>query len=93
MRQDLRLHVESAIKTGRLDIDCRTERRGSPHTLICTKNRASYKRRCAQYADDVAHMRLLAEAAPRSEADSVGAGDLRRLHMAITHAGDAAPGD
>ena len=93
MRQDLRLHVESAIKTGRLDIDCRTERQGSPHTLICTKNRATYKRRCAQYADDIAHMRLLAEAAPRSEADSVGVGDLRWLHTAIACAGGSASGD
>ena len=65
MPQDLRLHVESAIETGRLDVDCRTERRGSPHTLICTKNRATYERRCAQYAEDIAHMRLLA-AGPRT---------------------------
>ena len=93
MRQDLRLHVESTIKTGHLDIDCQTERRGSPHTLICTKNRATYERRCAQYAEDIAHMRLLTAAAPRSEADSVGAEDLQRLHMAIACAGDAAPGD
>ena len=91
MRQDLRLHVESAITSGRLDIDCQTERRGSPHTLICTKNRATYDRRCAQYADDIAHMRLLA-AAPRSEADSVEAEEMRRLQMAIARAGDA-PGD
>ena len=93
MRQDLRLHVESAISTGRLDIDCETERRGSPHTLICTKNRATYKRRCARYADDIAHMRLLAAAAPRGEADLAGAEDLRRLHTAIACSGDAAPGD
>lgn len=92
MRQDLRSHVESTIETGRLDIDCQTERRGSPHTLICTKNRATYERRCAQYADDIAHMRLLAGAL-RSEADSAGAGDLRRLHLAIARAGDAPPGD
>ena len=91
MRQDLRLHVESTITTGRLDIDCQTERRGSPHTLICTKNRATYKRRCAQYADDIAHMRRLSAAAPRGGAASVGAADLRRLHTAIARAGDAPP--
>ena len=93
MRQDLRLHVESTIRIGRLDIDCQTERRGSPHTLICTKNRATYERRCAQYADDIAHMRLLAAAAPGSEAGSVGAADLRRLHTAIARAGAAPPRD
>ena len=92
MRQDLRTHVESTIKIRQLDIDCETERKGSPHSLICTKNRATYERRCAQYAEDIAHMRLLA-AAPRSEADSIGAGDLRRLHIAIARAGDSAPGD
>ena len=93
MRQDLRSHVESTIKIGQLDSDCVTERRGSPHTLICTKNRATYERRCAQYGEDIAHMRLLEAAAPRSEADSVGAGDMRRLHRAIAYAGDAALGD
>ena len=54
MRQDLRLHVESAIKTGRLDIDCRTERRGSPaHPDLHQEPRYLQARcRCAQYADD-----------------------------------------
>ena len=92
MRQDLRTHVESTIRTRQLDIDCRTERKGSPHTLICTKNRATYQCRCAEYVEDLAHMRLLTAAAPRSEADAAGAGDLRRLHAAIAREGDAANG-
>ena len=92
MRQELRAHVESTIASLRLDIDCKTERRGSPHTLICTKNRATYERRCAEYAEDIAHMRLLTDAAPRSEADSVGAEHLQRLRTAIASAATD-PGD
>ena len=97
MRQDLRLHVESTITHLRLDIDCKTERRGSPHTLICTKNRATYELRCAEYAEDIAHMRLLTDAAPHSETDSVGASvgaeHLQRLRTAIASAATAASGD
>jgi len=93
MRQDLRTHVESTITGLQLDIDRKTERTGSPHTLICTKNRATYERRCAEYAADAAHMRLLADAAPRSEADSGAAEDLQRLCAAIALAGTAATGD
>ena len=92
MRQDLRAHVESTIRIRQLDIDCETERKGSPHTLICTKNRATYERRCAEYAEDIANMRLLAAAAPRSEKDALGPADLRRLRAAIARAGDAANG-
>ncbi len=83
MRQDLRSHVESTITGLQLDIDRKTERKGSPHTLICTKNRATYERRCAEYAADIAHMRMLADAAPRSETDSGAAEDLQRLRAAI----------
>lgn len=82
-RQDLRLHVESMISDLRLDIGCETERKGSPHTLICTKNRATYQRRCAQYAADVAHMRLLVAAAPRSSTHAGDAEDLQHLQEAI----------
>ena len=83
VRQDLRQHVESMISGQRLDIDCQTERKGSPHTLICTKNRASYRRRCAEYAADVAHMRLLVAAAPRGGACAADDADLQRLRQAI----------
>ena len=42
----------------RLDINHVTERRGRPFTLVCTKNRASHRRRLAEYTQDVACMRL-----------------------------------
>ena len=84
MRQELRRHVEAIIARLRLDIHCATERTGSPHTLVCTKTRGTYERRRAQYAKDIAHMRLLITAAPRSgAADAAYASDLQHLHAAI----------
>ncbi len=53
IRRDLRGHVRDTIETDKLDIDCRTERTGSPHKLVLTKNQASYKRRLNEYADDI----------------------------------------
>ena len=78
MREKLRAHVASMIRMRKLDIDCKTERTGSPHTLICTKTRATYERRCMQYAEDLAYMRLLVAAAPRGEA-TTDVADLRIL--------------
>jgi hypothetical protein len=52
MRQDRRDHLEREIKSQNLDISCSTERIGSPHTLVCLKNRASYFRAKEQQAID-----------------------------------------
>ena len=60
-REDIRYFVESLITQMQLDIDCHTERRGNPHKLVCVKNRASYRRRLEQYAEDVDCMKRLAE--------------------------------
>lgn len=51
--QDIRSHIESNIKRQRLDIDCATDKKGRPYTLICTKNRASYQRALQQKANDI----------------------------------------
>jgi hypothetical protein len=48
-----RRHVEETIRAAGCDVDTTTEKRGSPHRLICTKNQASYQRRCAQRANDL----------------------------------------
>src|SRR5262249_367046 len=42
--EQFRRHVEGEIRTARADLDVRTERRGSPHSLVCRKNSASYDR-------------------------------------------------
>jgi hypothetical protein len=49
---DRRGHVEGSVRTDPCDIDLTTLRRGSPHTLIATKNQASYRRRVAQRRND-----------------------------------------
>lgn len=47
-READRRHVEDSIRQGRHDVDCCTERKGSPHGLVCTKNQVSCARRVAQ---------------------------------------------
>jgi hypothetical protein len=54
-----RRHVESTIRNAACDVYMTTERRGSPHRLICTKNHASYDRRRVQRANDLAERERL----------------------------------
>ncbi|MEA2791294.1 MAG: hypothetical protein QOG73_3700, partial [Acetobacteraceae bacterium] len=42
------------------DVGFTTEKRGSPHRLICTKNQASYQRRCVQRENDLTERARLA---------------------------------
>ena len=58
-READRRHVEDAIRHGRHDVDCTTERKGSPHMLVCSKNRASYERRVAQRRKDLDDLQRL----------------------------------
>jgi hypothetical protein len=51
--QHRRSHVEDTIRTAHCDVDFTTEKRGSPHRLVCTKNQASYLRRCEQRESDL----------------------------------------
>ena len=62
LRAELRGHLHRIIEYNRLDIDHETKRRGRPYTLVCTKNRASHKRRLAEYSKDVSWMRRLIRA-------------------------------
>jgi hypothetical protein len=57
--QQFRSHVEGEIRTARVDLDVRTERRGSPHSLVCRKNSASYERRVVQRRQDLADIAIL----------------------------------
>jgi hypothetical protein len=52
-------HVANTIRGALCDVDMVTERRGSPHSLICTKNQASYERRRTQRASDLKHLAAL----------------------------------
>jgi predicted 2-oxoglutarate/Fe(II)-dependent dioxygenase YbiX len=58
--QATRSHVEQTIKSARADISIKTEKQGSPHILVCTKNRASYDRAVKQRAADIADVEALA---------------------------------
>ena len=87
LRQELRKHLHRIIDEHRLDMSHETERRGRPFTLVCTKNRASHKRRLAEYEEDIAHMSSLVASGPCGQQ-----ADLCRAQMAAlrdaTLAGD-----
>jgi predicted 2-oxoglutarate/Fe(II)-dependent dioxygenase YbiX len=57
--QDRRTHVEQSVRSAACDLDLTTERRGSPHTLVATKNQASYERRAKQRRRDLEHVSAL----------------------------------
>ncbi|WP_407166009.1 2OG-Fe(II) oxygenase [Bradyrhizobium sp. ORS 111] len=57
--QDRRTHVEQSVRNAACDLDLATERRGSPHTLVATKNQASYERRAQQRRQDLEHLSTL----------------------------------
>ena len=91
LRKELRAHLHQTIDRHRLDIDHVTERRGRPYTLVCTKNRASYRRRLDEYAEEVTVMRTLIQSAPGGEQSATCAPALARLHAAVTERGRGYP--
>lgn len=54
-----RRHLEENVRRGHCDLDLRTERKGSPHTLVCTKNTASYKAQLGKYHQDQVHLKTI----------------------------------
>lgn len=65
VRKDRRQHLHQQINAHGCDVDHVTDRRGSPQTLVCTKNRASYERKQQQFETDtrlLAELRVIAEA-------------------------------
>ena len=84
LRTDLRAHLHQIIDGQELDIEHVTERRGRPFTLVCTKTRASHKRRRAEYAKDVSCMQGLIESAPGGEQAADCASDLAAVRAAVT---------
>jgi len=59
LRKDRRQHLHQMIEKHNLDMTHVTERMGSPQTLVCTKDRRSYKRRCDEYRKDIAALTAL----------------------------------
>lgn len=62
MHQGRRLHVENQIRTQGLDVNCETDTKGRPQTLVCTKTRRTYQDQCEQHRADCASMAALLEA-------------------------------
>jgi len=68
VRQDRRQHLHGMIDRHGLDMTHVTERKGSPQTLVCTKDRRSYRRRCDQYRQDIDALATLESLADRCHA-------------------------
>ena len=68
LRAELRRHLHGVIDPHKLDMSHVTERKGSPYTLACTKNRANHERRLKEYAGDAKQTAPLAELAPAGSA-------------------------
>ena len=81
--QSVRQHLRDVIKGQNLDISYQTERRGRPYSLICTKNRASFNRRLAEYEEDLVQIKLLVNSAPDPESSGAVSEDLARLRKTI----------
>jgi hypothetical protein len=59
LRKELRRHLHSQIDTHKIDLFHVTERRGSPYTLVCTKNTASYQASLKKYHEDQGHLKTI----------------------------------
>jgi hypothetical protein len=59
VRKDRRQHLHQTIESYQMDMMHQTERKGSPQTLVCTKTRRSYQKRCQQHAEDLGHFKTL----------------------------------
>ena len=84
LREDLRAHLHQIIDRQQLDIKHVTERRGRPFTLVCTKTRASHKRRLTEYAKDVSCMQGLIASAPGGGQAADCTPHLAALRAAVT---------
>jgi hypothetical protein len=63
-------HLESTIESDRLDVACKTEEKGRPYTLVCTKTKASYEASRQAYQQNLEHLatvRAIEAALPRTE--------------------------
>ena len=68
VRQSRRALLENVLKSEGLDMSHFTERKGSPQTLICTKTRQSYQRRCEQHKTYITSLKQLAHLADAARA-------------------------
>lgn len=57
--QQARAHVEEKARGARVDVAMSTIRKGSPHTLVCTKTTARYEARVRQRVADTAALAVI----------------------------------
>ncbi len=57
--QAVRTHLEEVIHRDHCDLNRSTEKKGSPYTLVCTKNDASYRAQVKKYHEDQEHLKTL----------------------------------
>ena len=72
VRKELRRHLHDAIDRAGLDMDHVTERRGSPYTLVCTKNRHSFRARLEQHRADIRCLKRLVDLGDGVDRGSAG---------------------
>lgn len=89
VRQDRRQHLHGMIEQHGLEMTHVTERKGSPQTLVCTKDRRGYRLRCEQYCQDIAALAALAGMAEAGDADQ--ASRLQRIEAARARHGSWVP--
>jgi hypothetical protein len=89
VRKDRRQHLHNQIDHHGLDMTHVTERKGSPQTLVCTKDRRSYERRCEQYRQDIAALQSLAGSAGKVSPEPASA--LERIQTACSLAREWSP--
>ena len=83
VRREIRGHLRDAIRHAEIDLECETERRGRPYTLVCTKTPAGYEKRVARYAADIESIRLLVATAPEVRSPAIGE-SLAKLRRAVS---------
>lgn len=86
VRQDRRSHLHNQIERHGLEMTHVTERKGSPQTLVCTKDRRGYQSRCDQYRKDIAALTALEE-----KASGVSEETLKRIASACSRAAEWSP--
>lgn len=72
VRKERRQVLHQLITSHDLDMTHVTERRGRPHTLVCTKMRRHYRNRCREYIGDVDAMSRLSASLAEPADDAVG---------------------
>ncbi len=68
LNKERRQHLHQVIKQYCLDMTHVTDRVGSPQTLVCTKDRRTFKARMKEYHQEISAMRKLVKLAHRSAA-------------------------